>query len=64
MAENGGKLRLALRSPLNPDLEKTRGATFKDLKASHQLKPLRKKGFKPKTRVEVINGDKRTTLKF
>jgi len=64
MAENGGKLRLALRSPLNPDVEKTRGATFKDLKASHQLKPLRKKGFKPKTRVEVINGDKRATLKF
>ncbi len=64
MAENGGKLRLALRSPLNPDVKKTRGATFKDLKASHQLKPLRKKGFKPKTRVEVINGDKRATLKF
>jgi len=64
MAENGGKLRLALRSPLNPDVEKTRGATFKDLKASHQLKPLRKKGFKPKTRVEVINGTKRMTLKF
>jgi pilus assembly protein CpaB len=64
MAENGGKLRLALRSPLNPDLKKTRGATFKDLKASHQLKPPRKKGAKPKTRVEVINGSKRTTLKF
>lgn len=64
MAENGGKLRLALRSPLNPDVQKTRGATFKDLKASHQLKPLRKKGAKPKTRVEVISGSKRTTLKF
>jgi pilus assembly protein CpaB len=64
MAENGGKLRLALRSPLNPDVQKTRGATFKDLKASHQLKPPRKKGAKPKTRVEVINGTKRTTVKF
>ena len=63
MAENGGKLRLALRSPLNPDLQKTRGATFRDLKASHQIKPKRANR-KRKARVEVINGTKRTTVKF
>ena len=63
MAENGGKLRLALRSPLNPDLKKTTGANFNDLLASHQLKRPKAKG-KVKIRVEVINGTKRKTLKF
>jgi len=63
MAENGGKLRLALRSPLNPDIQKTKGATFKDLRASFQLIPPKKRS-KPKERVEVIQGTKRKTLKF
>ena len=44
MAENGGKLRLALRSPLNPDIKKTTGADFKALMKSHQLIPPRPKG--------------------
>ncbi len=63
MAENGGKLRLALRSPLNPEVKKTKGANFKDLMASYQLRPPRKKR-KASNGVEVINGTKKSTLKF
>jgi pilus assembly protein CpaB len=65
MAENGGKLRLALRSPLNPEVKKTKGADFKDLMRSHQLIPPRPKGaYKPKDQVEVIKGTERKTMKF
>ncbi len=65
MAENGGKLRLALRSPLNPDITKTKGANFKDLLASHQLRPPRsKRTAKRAPQVEVIKGTDRKTLKF
>ncbi|MGD9851937.1 MAG: Flp pilus assembly protein CpaB [Nitrospirales bacterium] len=63
MAENGGKLRLALRSPLNADIRKTRGADFKALMTSHQQIPPKPRGEK-KIRVEVINGSKQTTVKF
>jgi pilus assembly protein CpaB len=65
MAENGGKLRLALRSPLNPEVKKTKGADFKDLMSSHQLVPPRPQGAsKPKIQVEVIKGTDRKTMKF
>lgn len=64
MAENGGKLRLALRSPLNPELKKTKGADFKDLMRSHQLIPPRSKVATPKNQVEVIQGTERKTMKF
>jgi len=64
MAENGGKLRLALRSPLNPEVKKTKGANFKDLLSSHQLIPPSPKVAKPKNQVEVINGTDRKTMKF
>jgi pilus assembly protein CpaB len=65
MAENGGKLRLALRSPLNPEVKKTKGADFKDLMSSHQLIPPRPKvAYKPKNQVEVIKGTDRKTMKF
>jgi len=66
MAENGGKLRLALRSPLNPDVQKTTGATFNDLKASFHVAPPRPKRIvrKKEDQVEVINGTNRKTLKF
>lgn len=64
MAENGGKIRLALRSPLNPDIQKTRGAKISDLLASYQLKPRPRKNGKSRSRVEVINGTKRTTVRF
>ena len=65
MAENGGKLRLALRSPLNPEVKKTKGAGFKDLMSSHQLIPPRPKmAHKPENQVEVIKGTDRKTMKF
>ena len=65
MSENGGKIHVALRSPLNPDIQKTRGVKTSDLMKSYQLKPLPKtRTAKRKDRVEVINGTKRKTLKF
>jgi pilus assembly protein CpaB len=65
MAENGGKLRLALRSPLNPEVKKTKGAGFKDLMSSHQLIPPRPPvAHKPENQVEVIKGTDRKTMKF
>lgn len=65
MAENGGKLRLALRSPLNPEVKKTKGADFKDLMSSHQLIPPQpKRAYKPENQVEVIKGTDRKTMKF
>jgi pilus assembly protein CpaB len=65
MAENGGKLRLALRSPLNPEVKKTKGADFKDLMSSHQLVPPKAKAaYKPENQVEVIKGTDRKTMKF
>ena len=64
MASNGGQIRLALRSPLNPDTKKTRGATFKDLKASFQLAPPKKAKKKKRDRVEVIKGNAKSVLKF
>lgn len=65
MAENGGKLRLALRSPLNPEVKKTKGAGFKDLMSSHQLIPPRPQvAHKPENQVEVIKGTDRKTMKF
>ncbi|MEO8325075.1 MAG: Flp pilus assembly protein CpaB [Nitrospirota bacterium] len=64
MAENGGKLRLALRSPLNPEVKKTKGADFKDLMSSHQLIPPRPKVATPRNQVEVIQGTERKTMKF
>jgi len=65
MAENGGKLRLALRSPLNPEVKKTKGANFNDLLTSHQLvPPKRKRAAQKKNQVEVISGTERKTIKF
>ena len=64
MAENGGKLRLALRSPLNPDVLKTKGADFKDLMKSHQRIPPKPKRYSRRTRVEVIKGTKSETKRF
>ena len=65
MAENGGKLRLALRSPLNPDVQKTKGADFKDLMTSHQLIPPRPKAKADRgVKVEVIKGTKSRTMRF
>lgn len=60
MAENGGKIRLALRSPLNADVEKTRGAKFSDLMTSYQLAPKRSN----RAKVEVIKGKKKVVRRF
>ncbi len=60
MAENGGKIRLALRSPLNPEIKKTRGAKFSDLMTSYQLAPKRS----TRARVEVIKGKKKSVRAF
>ena len=64
MASNGGQLRLALRSPLNNALKKTRGATIRDLKASFQARPPKRKGGRKKQRVEVIKGNTKSVVKF
>ncbi len=65
MAENGGKLRLALRSPLNPEVVKTKGANFLDLVRSHQkIPPRSKRKRRPQNKVEVIKGTKSQTMKF
>lgn len=64
MAENGGKIRLALRSPLNPEIQKTRGVKISDLLSSYQRKPRPRKKGNPRGRVEVIKGTKRTTVRF
>ena len=63
MASNGAQLRLALRSPLNAEMKKTRGATVKDLQASFKLAPPKRK-YKPRTKVEVIKGNARSVRKF
>jgi len=63
MAENGGKLRLALRSPLNPDIKKTTGADFNALVKSHQLIPPKPKGSR-RIKVEVIKGTESKTQRF
>lgn len=63
MAENGGKLRLALRSPLNADIKKTRGADFKALMTSHQQIPPKRRGAR-KIQVEVIQGTEKKTVRF
>jgi pilus assembly protein CpaB len=65
MAENGGRLRLALRSPINYEVKKTKGADFKDLMSSHQLiPPPPRVTRKPQNQVEVIKGTDRKTMKF
>ncbi len=60
MASNGGKIRLALRSPINPEITKTRGAKFSDLLTSYQLAPKRSK----RVRVEVIKGKDKSVRRF
>ncbi|MGB0909868.1 MAG: Flp pilus assembly protein CpaB [Nitrospirales bacterium] len=64
MASNGGQIRLALRSPLNMSVKKTRGATFNDLQASYQAAPPKRAKKKKRERVEVIKGNAKSVLKF
>ncbi len=60
MATNEGKIRLALRSPLNPDIKKTRGAKLTDLMRSYQLAPKASK----RVKVEVIKGKDKSVRRF
>jgi len=60
MAENEGKIRLALRSPLNPEIKKTRGAKFSDLLTTYQLAPKRSN----RVKVEVIKGKDKSVQRF
>ncbi|RMH36876.1 MAG: Flp pilus assembly protein CpaB [Nitrospirae bacterium] len=64
MASNGGQLRLALRSPLNAELKKTRGATFTDLMTSFQAASKRRAKARKRTRIEVIQGSARSVVQF
>lgn len=64
MASNGGQLRLALRSPLNAKVEKTRGATFRDLMTSFRVAPKRRATVRKRTQVEIIKGNARSVVRF
>jgi len=68
LATSLGKLRLALRSPLNTEPEYTVGATPNSLLASYRAKGFRRGGKvkrgKPKEKVELIMGGKRKIIKF
>ena len=68
LATSLGKLRLALRSPLNIEPEYTVGATPNSLLASYRARVTSGKGrikkWKPKEKVELIMGGKRKIIKF
>ena len=66
LASTEGKLRLALRSPLNTELELTKGATRRSLLASfrEKRKPSPRVRKRLRTRVELIMGSKRSVVKF
>jgi pilus assembly protein CpaB len=58
-----GKLRLALRNPLNIEKVLTKGANVASLLASFRAKEIKKEGA-PEFSVEVIKGGDRTNVKF
>jgi len=63
LASTQGKLRLALRNPLNVEKVLTRGASVGSLLASHRPKEKRRAA-EPEFRVEVIKGGDRKQVKF
>ncbi len=63
LASTRGRLRLVLRSSLNPDEILTKGATAKSLLNSYQLKS-KKRSSKKKHSVEVIKGSSTSKQKF
>ena len=65
-ASTEGKLRLALRSPLNAEPELTKGATSNSLLASYRSASQSKAGIKRRNRdkVEIIIGGKRKFVRF
>ncbi len=66
LASTEGKLRLALRSPLNTEVELTQGATSKHLLSSYRKAVRRTPAKKRAARetVELIHGSKRNYVKF
>lgn len=67
LASTEGKLRLALRSPINTEAELTKGATSKNLLSSYRAKvPSRKvrKRREARDQVEMIKGTQRKFFKF
>jgi len=67
LASHEGKLRLALRSPINTEPELTKGATKKELLASYRPyseKPRVRKKRINKNKVELITGSSRKYWKF
>ena len=63
LASTQGKLRLALRNPLNADKVLTKGATVASLLSSFRAKEIKKEGGSEFS-VEVIKGGDRTHVKF
>src|SRR5262245_5499462 len=63
IASTQGKLRLALRNPLNVEKVLTKGANVASLLASFRAKEIKKEGA-PEFSVEVIKGGDRTQVKF
>ena len=63
LASTQGKLRLALRNPLNVEKVLTKGANVASLLASFRTKEIKKES-KAEFSVEVIKDDDRTQVKF
>jgi pilus assembly protein CpaB len=67
LASTEGKLRLALRSPINTEPELTKGATTKNLLSSYRAAvptPAAKRRAVSRDTVELINGTSRKYVKF
>ncbi len=64
LASTQGKLRLALRNPLNVEKVLTKGATVASLLASFRPKEIKKMGDSELYSVEVIKGSDRKQVKF
>lgn len=67
LASTEGKLRLALRSPINTEPELTKGATTQNLLSSYRpavRSPVKRKRAARKNQVEMIKGTSRKYFKF
>ena len=64
LASTQGKLRLALRNPLNAEKVLTKGANVASLLSSFRAKEIKKEGVPQELAVEVIKGGDRTQVKF
>ena len=64
LASTQGKLRLALRNPLNVEKVLTKGANVASLLSSFRAKEIKKEGAPQQLAIEVIKGGDRTQVKF